>query len=272
MTRRLTILAVLLVIGLFAVIAYAQSLSPNQKAVLDFYYLEKQTNSIPGSYIIDGTITGDKLTNGAVTTAKIADGAVTSEKISDGTISNIDVAANADIAPTKILNEALTKTTVFGGEVSGVWDSLVVAGKPAGGLHFEGSYILTWGAGTTNYQGYRIVTNWHANPANIELGATTHSNIIATVPGYYDVFISMSHAGAGGGEEYEMAVFTNGWECDLIEAQRKTSFADVGNMSAGNIIHIATNTVVDLRIKAVDGSASQVTPRKMQLKLNMVRR
>jgi hypothetical protein len=65
--------------------------------------------TITSADLADDAVTSAKITDGSVTTSELADGAVTSAKILNGSIADIDINASAEIAPTKIAGEALTK-------------------------------------------------------------------------------------------------------------------------------------------------------------------
>jgi predicted secreted protein len=83
------------------------------------------TTKIAGEAVVKTTVhTGD--VNGVWNVLAITPGAVTTTKILDGTITNDDIGANAAIAVTKIVGEAVVKTTIHTGEVAGVWNSLTI--------------------------------------------------------------------------------------------------------------------------------------------------
>jgi hypothetical protein len=65
--------------------------------------------TITSADLADDAVTSAKITDGSVTNSELADGAVTSAKILNGSIADIDINAEAAIAPTKIAGEALTK-------------------------------------------------------------------------------------------------------------------------------------------------------------------
>ena len=117
-----------------------------------------------------------ELEAGAVGETELADGAVTDQKVAadaaidpakvdtlagdvagpgdalvlqPGVVKDSHVVATADIDPAKILGEALVKTTVFGGDVSGTWNALSLGSGVVGNdeldtirwkaIHFNGS-------------------------------------------------------------------------------------------------------------------------------------
>ena len=79
--------------------------------------------TVNGGATIAGNITGATITGNLQCSAA---GCINSAEIADSTIVNADIAALANILPTKILGEALVKTTTFGGDVSGPYNNLQI--------------------------------------------------------------------------------------------------------------------------------------------------
>lgn len=71
-----------------------------QAQIIDKYISDNA--NINGSKMLDNSISNSKLMS--IDGSKIIDGTITSQQISNGTITNIDIAGNADIDQTKILN------------------------------------------------------------------------------------------------------------------------------------------------------------------------
>lgn len=104
-------------------------------------------NSIDSAKIKDGSITTADLRDNGVTTVKLGDNSVTSSKILDGTITNLDIAASAAINASKILDTALTRSSLAGGDISGPFNGFTVSRlqtKPVSAIAPTSDQILKW--------------------------------------------------------------------------------------------------------------------------------
>jgi len=112
---------------------------------------------------------------------------------------------------------------------------------------------------------FTVVSNF-TTKADTGMGANTHSNLtIGSKVAYYDYAWGIGHSGAGGGEEYEGGIFTNGVRVSAIEQHRKTSGNDLGYFGSSGTLYTDADVVVTLRVIAVDGSASSIGIEHCQL-------
>ena len=88
----------------------AGALSPVDKAILDHYYLNKQTNSIPGAYIVDRSLPGIKL----------IEHTITGQELGQNSVSNYQVAVSA-LAANRIAGTAITWAEALGGMTQFLW-------------------------------------------------------------------------------------------------------------------------------------------------------
>ena len=101
---------------------------------------------------------------------------------------------------------------------------------------------------------YQVVSNWTVcATTNGMFYDTTAGTITAKRTGVYRVFFQFGFLGSPA-VDYEIAVFTNGFEFPCIETKRTMgSTAAFGSCSAGGLVPLLSNDVVTIRVIA-DGA------------------
>lgn len=124
----------------FCTFSFAQD--PYLISALEQYFLNKDlesvteenlgADSVSSAKIQDNAVGASELADSAVDTAALQDGAVTTPKLADGSVTSAKLAGLGvgdvpTLPPTQITGEALTKGTVFSGDIAGTWNSMSIS-------------------------------------------------------------------------------------------------------------------------------------------------
>ena len=125
-------------------------------------------NSVTTDKIADGSVGNSDLAANSISTSKVLDGTVTSNKIFDNTILNVDINANAAIAPTKLSSSGASSGDVltFNGTSIG-WAAPAGGGGSTSGISVTAATV----GGTTNIN----ITNTNVRFIIVTFGGSSAS-------------------------------------------------------------------------------------------------
>ncbi len=93
-------------------------------------------NKISGVALIQSTVFGGDV-SGVYSNLQIGSGKVGSTELADGSLTDADISASGAIAASKISGTALVQATVFGGDVSGGYNNLLIGSGKVGSTELE---------------------------------------------------------------------------------------------------------------------------------------
>ena len=182
-----------LVLGilLLSVPVFAQD--PMLIATLEQYFLNQRAGSITEDLLAGDSVTGEKVKDGTLTGADIRDGSLTSADISAGSLTgaefspgsitvdrleSLPASAIPTLNPRQVSGVALTEGTVFDGEVSGTFDSLVIdvpyveseSDPTVSGISGTWTQVVSTPAG--------VVTNIYTYDRGLVTGITTNGGSV----------------------------------------------------------------------------------------------
>lgn len=212
-----------------AYIASGQSISPRDRAVLDFYYAQVGTGQIDGAWIIIGTISTNKLDEATLT--MLIDGSNAWQWVleNDPVLATNFIGVVSDTNKVEFANKTLTITFE-----SNNTDFIELAMN-------DTTQSLTAAAG------FEVVTNMTATHSNNNISATS-SNITIDVQSVYRVSFASCLQSSAANTLLIANLFTNGIQADIGWCKEFVGASSIGSASGQGLIALDSGDVLDYRI------------------------